>query len=291
MVRTAILCEKTSRAMLLPTLTETTLDGPRTRRWVLESTVCPELAACRIARVGLDDCAPPYARVRLRPMGSFFLETTAGEGRILLDGRWQRVRAGQLCLAPPRVLNAFHAVPGRRWSFAWVRCEEPSWIKPLVGAGSPLRVRAAAGEMARVLTGLRGEWEGARDPRMIHHWVALLHGLLQRFGRPWHGQERLWKLWEEVAREPAAAWTLTTLSARVHMSTEHLRRLCLRELGRTPVQQLTYLRMQRAKELLERSDDKLEVIAPAIGYLSALVFSRAFKRWIGCTPTEYRGAK
>ncbi len=291
MVRTAILCEKISRAMLLPTLTETTLDGPRTRRWVLEASACAELAACRIARVGLDDCAPPYTRVRLRPTGSFFLETTAGEGRILLDGRWQRVRERQLCLAPPRVLNAFHAVPGRRWSFAWVRCEEPPWIKPLVGAGSPLRVRSAAGEMARVLTGLRGEWEGARDPRMIHHWVALLHGLLQRFARPWHGQERLWKLWEEVAREPAAAWTLTTLSARVHMSTEHLRRLCLRELGRTPVQQLTYLRMQRAKELLERSDDKLEAIAPAVGYLSALVFSRAFKRWIGCTPTEYRCAK
>ena len=89
-----------------------------------------------------------------------------------------------------------------------------------------------------------------------------------------------------MAREPAAEWTLPALAAKVHMSTEHLRRLCLRELGRTPVQQLTYLRMQRAKELLENSDDKLEAIAPAVGYLSALVFSRAFKRWIGCTPTE-----
>jgi AraC-like DNA-binding protein len=75
------------------------------------------------------------------------------------------------------------------------------------------------------------------------------------------------------------------------MSAEHLRRLCLRELGRTPVQQLTYLRIQRAKELLESSDDKLEAIAPAVGYVSALVFSRAFKRWVGCTPSEYRGAK
>lgn len=233
----------------------------------------------------------PYARVRLRPAGSFFLEAAQGEGRILLDGRWQRLRAGELCMAPPRVLNAFHAVPGRRWTFAWVRCDEPPWIKPLVGAVSPVRVRAAAGEMSRVIGGLRDEWEGARDPRMVHHWVGLLHGLLQRLSRPWRGQERLWRLWEEVGREPAAPWTLPTLAARVHMSAEHLRRLCLRELGRTPVQQLTYLRMQRAKELLESSDDKLEAIAPTVGYVSALVFSRAFKRWVGCTPSEYRGAK
>jgi AraC-like DNA-binding protein len=272
-------------------LVETTIDGPRTRRWVLEASACAELAACRIARVGLDDCATPYARVRLRPAGSFFLETAQGEGRILLDGRWQRLRAGELCMAPPRVLNAFLAMPGRRWDFAWVRCNEPPWIKPLVGAASPVRVRAGAGEMSRILGGLREEWEGARDLRMVHHWIGLLHGLLQRLARPWRGQERLWRLWEDVGHDPAKPWTLPTLAARVHMSAEHLRRLCLRELGRTPVQQLTYLRMQHAKELLESSDDKLEAIAPAVGYVSALVFSRAFKRWVGCTPSEYRGAK
>ena len=270
---------------------ETTIDGPRTQRWVLEASDCPELAACRIARVGLDECATPYTRIRLRPAGSFFLETSAGEGRILLDGRWQRVKAGALCLAPPRVLNAFHAVPSKRWSLAWVRCDEPPSIQPLVGASSPVRIRSGAGELTRILAGLRAEHEGPRDPRMIHHWVGLLHGSLQRFARPWQGQQRLWKLWEEVGRDPAQDWTLTTLAARVHMSTEHLRRLCLRELGRTPMQQLTSLRIQRAKELLETSDDKLEAIAPMVGYLSALVFSRAFKRWVGLTPTEYRGSK
>ncbi|EDY19838.1 transcriptional regulator, AraC family [Chthoniobacter flavus Ellin428] len=272
-------------------LVETTVDGPRTKRWVLEAGACTELAACRIARVGLDDCATPYARIRLRPAGSFFLEAVEGEGRILLDGRWQRLRAGELSMAPPRGLNAFHAVPGRRWVIAWVRCEEPPWIRPLVGAGSPVRLRAGKGEMSRVIGGLRNEWEGARDPRMVHHWIGLLHGLLQRFAQPWRGQERLWRLWEEVGREPAKPWTLSMLAARVHMSSEHLRRLCLRELGRTPVQQLTYLRIQRAKDLLENSDDKLEAIAPAVGYVSALVFSRAFKRWVGCTPSEYRGGK
>ena len=67
---------------------------------------------------------------------------------------------------------------------------------------------------------------------------------------------------------------------------EHFpRQLCLRELEpHAGAAEIPYLRLQRAKELLESSDDKLEAIAPAVGYVSALVFSRAFKRWVGCTP-------
>ncbi len=272
----------------LPPLTETTVDGPRTRRWFLEAAACPELAACRIARLGFDEACTPYCRVRLRPEGSFFLDCVEGRGRILLDGRWQRLDAGAVCMAPPRVLNAFHAVSPRSWSFAWVRYGEPSWVNPLVGAGSPVRAASGAGEVARIILGLRAEWEGARDPQMIHHWVSLLHATTRRLAKPWRNNDRLAALWAEVAADLAADWTLTTLARRVHMSPEHLRRLCLRELGRSPMQHLTAMRIQRAQTLLEKTTDKLEAIAPEVGYDSALVFSRAFKRWVGLSPSEYR---
>jgi len=272
-------------------LTETTIDGPRTHRWILEAAEVAGLAACRIARVGIEDARAPYRRVRLQPAGSFFLACLSGAGRILLDGRWQRLTAGELCMAPPRVLNAFFALPGATWTFAWVRYDEPPGVKPLVGAGSPLRAATGAADLARVITGLRAEWDGPRAAPLVHHWVSLLHGLATRLARPWQGQERLWRLWEEVAASLASAWTLPDLSRRAHLSDEHLRRLCRRELGRSPMQHLTYMRMQHAQRLLETTDDKLEVIAPQVGYDSALVFSRAFKRWIGLNPTAYRGPR
>jgi AraC-like DNA-binding protein len=270
-------------------LEETTIDGPRTRRWVLEASTCPELAVHRIARLGIDSASAPYRRVRVKPGGSFFMATISGTGSILLDGRWQTARAGSVCLAPPRVLNAFHAIPGRRWEFCWMRYDEPAFVTPLVGAASPVRARAETGDLAQIIGGLRDEWERpARDAAMLHHWVELLHGSACRLARPWQVDSRMWKLWSEVKNDLAAPWTLAELARRFHVSTEHLRRLCLRELGRSPMQQLTYMRMQRAQELLERSDDKLDAIAPLVGYDSALVFSRAFKRWIGCSPSEYR---
>jgi AraC-like DNA-binding protein len=214
-----------------------------------------------------------------------------GTGRILLDGRWQRLAAGALCMAPPRVLNAFFAPSGQTWTFAWVRYDEPPHIKPLVGADSPLRAAAGGAELARVITGLRAEWDGPRDAPLMHHWVSLLHGLTTRLARPWHGQDRLWRLWQGVGAQLATRWTLADLARRVHLSEEHLRRLCVRELGRSPMQHLTYMRMQRAQSLLETSDDKLEAIAPQVGYESALVFSRAFKRWIGMSPSDYRNSR
>ena len=269
-------------------LTETTVDGPRTRRWVLEAKDCPELAVHRIARIGVDEAVPPYERVRLQPAGSFVMAVLAGQGRILLDGKWQTVRAGTACMAPPRVVNAFHAVPGHAWRFCWVRFDEPASVHPLVTASSPVRVRCDTAALFRVIEGLRAEWEGTRNAKLLHHWVELLQGHLRRLAQPWHVNERLWRLWETAGADLAADWSLDSLARRFHTSKEHLRRLCLRELGRSPMQQLTYMRMQRAKELLESSNDKLEVVAEAVGYDGALAFSRAFKRWVGCSPSEYR---
>lgn len=271
-----------------PEWKETTLDGPRTRRWSLDARQCPELAAHHIAWLGMDTVHVPYRRVRLAPSGSFFLACLAGEGRVFLEGRWQRVTAGQLCLAPPRVLNAFHAVPGKRWAFAWLRYEEPPAVKPLVGADSPLRLAGGAEELGRIIAGLRAEWDGERDTGLVRHWLSLVHGFAQRLARPWRSQSRVAELWETVARDLATDWKLTRLAAQCSLSAEHLRRVCRRELGRTPMEHVTYMRIQRAQELLEASGEKLDAIAPQVGYRSAIVFSRAFVRCVGLTPSQYR---
>ena len=129
----------------------------------------------RIARFGLDEALPPYRRVRMSPTGSFVLACVSGEGSILLDGRWQRVKPGMVCLAPPRVLNAFEAKGRERWCFAWVRYDEPSFVTPVVGAASPVMPTAHADEIARIIHGVRAEWEGEREQRILHHWLELLH--------------------------------------------------------------------------------------------------------------------
>jgi AraC-like DNA-binding protein len=271
-----------------PAWQETTIDGPRTRRWSLDARQCPELSTHQIAWLGIDTVYAPYRRIRLAPSGSFVLASLDGEGRVFLEGNWEQVTAGSICLAPPRVLNAFHAVPRRPWSFAWVRYGEARWSKPLVGATSPLRLGQGAEDLGRILAGLRAEWEGGRDAALVHHWLSLAHGFCSRLTRPWQTGSRVGRLWDTVAGDLARDWKLTTLAAESRLSAEHLRRVCRRELGRTPMEHVTYMRIQRAQELLESATDKLDAIAPRVGYHSAAVFSRAFARCVGLTPTQYR---
>ena len=267
---------------------ETTIDGKGTQRWSLDAKQCPELAVHQIAWLGTDTVQRPYRRVRLAPSGSFVLACLEGEGRVWLEGRWERMTPGQVWLAPPRVLNAFHAVGGRDWKFAWVRYQEESKSKPLVGAGSPLRLQEGADALGRAVAGLRAECEGECDAVLVHHWVSLVHGLTRRLARPWRSASRIGALWEKVSCNLAADWKLSTLAGECSLSAEHLRRVCRQELGRTPMEHVTYMRIQYAQELLEKTDDKLEAIAPQVGYRSAVVFSRAFFRCVGMTPTRFR---
>jgi len=98
-------------------------------------------------------------------------------------------------------------------------------------------------------------------------------------------------LWERVAANLADGWSLTRLAAVAGYSNEHLRRLCQRQMGRSPMHQVTYLRMRRAAELLATCDQTIESISQEIGYQNPFVFSNAFTKWIGWRPSEYRRKK
>ena len=48
------------------------------------------------------------------------------------------------------------------------------------------------------------------------------------------------------------------------------------------------MRLERAKELLSRSDRKLYEIAHAVGYADGKYFTKLFTREVGLTPKAYR---
>src|SRR5262245_6872545 len=141
------------------------------------------------------------------------------------------------------------------------------------------------------ITGLTYECKAAAEPAMIQHWIELIHNYVRRFAQPFQGDDRLQILWERVVGHLGDAWSLARLAHEAGYSNEHLRRLCRRQLGRSPMHQVTHLRMRRAAELLASTSQTIESIAEEVGYHNPFVFSNAFTKWIGWRPSEYRRKK
>jgi AraC-like DNA-binding protein len=96
------------------------------------------------------------------------------------------------------------------------------------------------------------------------------------------------KALELLHTTPQKAWTLEGLATEVAMSRAALAKRFKQLVGQTMFEYLTALRMQRAQELLRESDIPLYQVANRVGYESDLAFTKAFKRFLGMTPTSYR---
>lgn len=58
--------------------------------------------------------------------------------------------------------------------------------------------------------------------------------------------------------------------------------------GMTPLEYVHTLRLEEAKQMLERNSLPVEAIATEVGYEDAGFFSRLFRRQVGLTPAQYR---
>ena len=81
---------------------------------------------------------------------------------------------------------------------------------------------------------------------------------------------------------------LEEYAAQCHISPCWFTRIFHREMGLSPIQYLTDVRLNKAKELLASSSYTIGEIAEMVGYQNQLYFSRLFKSNCGFTPTEYR---
>ena len=284
-------------------LTDVTVHSPQTqshgvkapnvesRPWIESFPVCPVLNQYQILHLGVQKTTAPTRIVRTKQTTAYFLACIKGKGRVLIDGSWRICRAGYACLLPAYTLNAFEALPGNNWEFCWVCYLRPVEQRPMSGVIAPVMARFDALPLQSAITGLIYECSGPNQPTLMQEWTDLIHAYVLRFIKPSNQPDQLRLLWERVASQISEQWNLAKLAREAGYSNEHLRRLCRRQLGRSPMHQVTYLRMRRAAELLATTEQTIESISHEIGYQNPFVFSNAFTKWIGWRPSEFRRKK
>ena len=82
--------------------------------------------------------------------------------------------------------------------------------------------------------------------------------------------------------------TLTQMAEYTNVSISHFSSLFKRYTGESLVSYINQVRVEKAKELLRNSNDKIYMIAEKVGFSSQPYFIRVFKNVMGMSPNEYR---
>ncbi|UXR69352.1 AraC family transcriptional regulator [Staphylococcus sp. IVB6246] len=82
--------------------------------------------------------------------------------------------------------------------------------------------------------------------------------------------------------------TIEQVVQHVNMSRSYLYKLFKQNLNQSPQSYLIQLRMSQAAKLLQETSLQSQEIAARVGYQEPLMFSKAFKKFFGVTPTAYR---
>ena len=89
-------------------------------------------------------------------------------------------------------------------------------------------------------------------------------------------------------RAPERSWSVATLACAVGMSRSRFAARFHDVVGQSPLEYLTHWRMYQAAGRLAEGKIALPALATSVGYGSEVSFSKAFKRWAGRSPAEYR---
>lgn len=92
----------------------------------------------------------------------------------------------------------------------------------------------------------------------------------------------------QMHHAPAHAWTLDSLARHAGMSRSAFVSRFNQLVNQTPMQYLTFWRMQKARKLLTEARLSTSAVAELVGYQSEAAFSKAFKKVVGTGPGAFR---
>ncbi|MFX3635879.1 MAG: response regulator [Candidatus Pristimantibacillus sp.] len=82
--------------------------------------------------------------------------------------------------------------------------------------------------------------------------------------------------------------SLLQVAEHVHLNKTYLSELFKKETGTSFNDHLTLIRIEKAKELILKGEEKMGVLAELVGYPNASYFTKVFKKITGMTPMEFK---
>jgi transcriptional regulator GlxA family with amidase domain len=205
--------------------------------------------------------------------------------------------------------GAFHLaqaglLDGRTATTHWAFCAELARRHPRVDVApdrifvrdGPVTTSAGATAGMDLALALVEEDHGADVARTVARWTVMFlqrpggqSQFSERLGVPADVSAPLRAVLDHVVAEPAGDHRLAELARRACMSERHFRRRFRDGTGTTPARYVERVRVEAARELLERTTVPVEEVATRCGFGSPETLRRACLRVMGVGPADYRG--
>lgn len=133
-----------------------------------------------------------------------------------------------------------------------------------------------------------GQDESGISQHGIRLVELLLHRILNRFAPESESAARLRTLFDVVELSLEKHWSVTSMARQAGISPSALYAVSRACFGVSPMAHLHELRMNAAANLLRNTTYKLDAIASMVGLGCGFSLSRAFRRFHGTSPREFR---
>ena len=247
---------------------------------------------------GYEACAPLHSfgpAVRPNYLIHFVMD---GKGTFMVENTTYQLGAGEGFVIEPGKQTFYQADAKEPWTYFWIGFDGTlaGSILSKMGLGnSHLTFRCDNGEPMRdiVFDMLKYNRANDTDELMIE---SLLFKLLSTMmsgiavGMPGivKGNEYVRKAVEYIQNNYARQIHVKDVADYVNINRGYLYSLFKEEMNMSPQEYLSNLRLTRAAEQLNTTNYSIEVIATSNGYGDPVVFTKAFKKMHGMSPSKYR---
>lgn len=266
----------------------------------------PLYAGLHITDIGYYPCAKNHRRERHKTVNQHvMIYCIAGKGWFSLRGKRYEVGANQYFVLPAGTTHSYGADDEQPWSIYWVHYAghlAANYATSEAGAISlPPKVDSRISdrislfeEIFRVLENGYSRSNLLYSSSVFHYFLGSLCFSGQYRSTSCDRQQQIdivdaaiHYMKENISKK----LSVEEISNYLGYSTSHLSTLFTRRLGCPPISYLNRIRIQRACQLLDETDIKINQLCFKVGITDCYYFSRLFRNEMSMSPSEYKKLK
>lgn len=246
--------------------------------------------------IGFYKCEPNYSYGPIMRAHTIFHYVISGRGYLILDEKRFEIKSGEGFIIPAGVKAYYEADAIDPWEYTWIHVDGPkaSEVFRRAGLNESAPVFSPTGDACAIVEIINKIYDNSERELYCQGKVyEFFDCLLQNVNTNSRESESSGTTYINNAirfinlkySEPIG---VEEIAQACGLNRSYFTRIFRQITGTTPQTYLLEFRMKKAIEYLNTTEESINNIAFLVGYNDLFTFSKAFKRYTGLSPRDYR---